>query len=131
MTKKRLDVKWDRGLEKDDIKPSLKRYERYLEDNGLRASTIPMYVLHVSKYLEFSATDSPSADDFARFHGITPGPIAESQGWRRDSGRTPGRGELHLCVIELFTFVIERFLLHQRNDRPWLRFLERSLHLEA
>jgi integrase/recombinase XerD len=52
---------------KDDLNPAVRRYERYLEDNGLRASTIPMYVLHVSKYLEFSATDSPSLDDFARF----------------------------------------------------------------
>ena len=52
---------------KEDIKPAIKRYRRYLEDNGLRASTIPMYVLHVSKYLEFSGADSPCADDFARF----------------------------------------------------------------
>ena len=45
----------------------MQRYRRYLEDKGLRASTIPMYVLRVTKYLEFSETDSPSADDFARF----------------------------------------------------------------
>ena len=67
MPKKRLDVNWKREIGKEDIKPALKRYRRYLEDNGLRASTIPMYVSHASKYLEFIGTDSPCADDFARF----------------------------------------------------------------
>jgi hypothetical protein len=67
MPKKRMDVNWDREIGKEDLKPAVKRYRRYLEDKGLRASTIPMYVLHVSKYLEFSETDSPGADDFARF----------------------------------------------------------------
>jgi hypothetical protein len=69
MAKKRLDVNWERELGKDGIRPAVRRYERYLEDKGLSASTIPMYVLHVSKYLEFSATDSPSLDGFARFRG--------------------------------------------------------------
>jgi hypothetical protein len=58
MPKKRLDVNWNREIGKEDLKPPVKRYRRYLEDNGLRASTIPMYVLHVSKYLEFCGTDS-------------------------------------------------------------------------
>ena len=67
MSKKRLDVNWKRDTGKEDLKPAVKRYQRYLEDKGLRASTIPMYVLHVSKYLEFSETDTPSIEDFARF----------------------------------------------------------------
>jgi hypothetical protein len=70
MPKKRMDVNWKREIGKDDLNPAIKRYKRYLEDCGLRESTIPMYVLHVSKYLEFSETDSPSADDFARFRDI-------------------------------------------------------------
>ncbi len=57
----------ERVISKEDLKPAVKRYRRYLEDKGLRTSTIPMYVLHVTKYLEFSETDSPSADDFAGF----------------------------------------------------------------
>ena len=65
--KEAVGVNWRREIGKEDIKPALKRYRRYLEDNGLRASTIPMYVLHASKYLEFIGTDSPCADDFARF----------------------------------------------------------------
>jgi integrase/recombinase XerD len=67
MSKKRLDVNWRREITKEDLKPAVKRYKRYLEDKGLRPSSIPMYVLHVGKYLEFSGTDSPSVDDFAKF----------------------------------------------------------------
>jgi hypothetical protein len=63
------DVNWKK-IGKEDLKPAMKRYRRYLEDKGLRASTIPMYVLHVSKYLEFCGTDSPCADDFARFRDL-------------------------------------------------------------
>lgn len=67
MAKKRLDVNWKREIRKEDLKPAVKRYQRYLVDKGLRESSIPMYVLHVGKYLEFSGTDSPNADDFAKF----------------------------------------------------------------
>ena len=67
MAKKRMDVNWKREIGKDDLKPAVKRFKRYLEDKGLRVSTIPMCVSRVAKYLEFSGTDSPSADDFARF----------------------------------------------------------------
>lgn len=67
MSKKRMDVNWKREIGKEDIKPAVKRYRRYLEDKGLRPSSIPMYALHVGKYLEFSGTDIPSEDDFANF----------------------------------------------------------------
>lgn len=70
MPKKRLDVNWRREAGPEDIKPALKRYRRYLENNGLRPSSIPMYVLHVGKYLEFSGTESPNVDDFARFRDL-------------------------------------------------------------
>jgi hypothetical protein len=70
MPKKRMDVNWKREIGKEDLKPAVRRFRRYLEDKGLRESTIPMYVLHVSKYLEFAETDSPCADDFARFRDI-------------------------------------------------------------
>ena len=67
MPKKRMDVNWKREIGKEDLKPAMQRYRRHLEDKGLRASTIPMYVLHLSKYLEFLGTDSPCAEDFTRF----------------------------------------------------------------
>ena len=67
MSKKRLELNWKCGTNLEDLKPAIKRFRRYLEDNGLRASTIPMYILSASKYLEFSETDLPNADDFAKF----------------------------------------------------------------
>jgi len=57
MSKKRIEVDWNRVIGAEDINPAVKRFRRYLENNGLRASSIPMYVLHVSKYLEFSRTE--------------------------------------------------------------------------
>jgi hypothetical protein len=67
MAKKRLDVNWKRETVKEDPKPAVKRYQRYLVDIGLRESSIPMYVLCVGKYLEFSGTDSPNVDEFINF----------------------------------------------------------------
>ena len=43
MSKKRMDVNWKREIGAEDLRPAVKRYRRYLEDNGLRASNIPMY----------------------------------------------------------------------------------------
>jgi hypothetical protein len=70
MPKKRMDVNLKKEIGKEYLKPAVKRYRRYLKDKGLRESTIPMYVLHASKYLEFAETDSPCADDFARFRDL-------------------------------------------------------------
>lgn len=59
MSKKLMDVNWKREIGKEDLKPEVKRFRRYLEDSGLRPSSIPMYVMHVTKYLDFSGTDTP------------------------------------------------------------------------
>lgn len=67
MARKRLSVDWTRGATADDIKPALKRYSRYLEDKGLRKSTIESYVFRVGKFLEFTQDDTPQAEDLARF----------------------------------------------------------------
>ncbi|MGB9902538.1 MAG: hypothetical protein ACPLOT_06095 [Methanothrix sp.] len=40
MPKKRLDVNWKREVRTEDFKPALRRYTRYLEENGLMESTI-------------------------------------------------------------------------------------------
>ncbi|MEM2097007.1 hypothetical protein [Methanothrix sp.] len=40
MSRKRLDVNWKREVQTEDFKPALKRYTRYLEEIGLRESTI-------------------------------------------------------------------------------------------
>ncbi|HOK58874.1 MAG TPA: hypothetical protein PK659_07340 [Methanothrix sp.] len=36
MPKKRLDVNWKREVRTEDFKPALRRYTRYLKENGLR-----------------------------------------------------------------------------------------------
>ena len=70
MTKKRLDVNWERQKGKEDFKPALKRYYRYLEDSGLRKSTISSYVFRVSKFFEFVKNDTPQVEEFTRFREI-------------------------------------------------------------
>jgi len=67
MPKKRLDVNRIREVRSEDLKPALKRYNRYLEDFGLRKSTITSYGIRVGKYLEFARDDSPHVEDFTRF----------------------------------------------------------------
>jgi hypothetical protein len=54
MPKKRLDVNWDREVSAEDVKPALKKYSRYLEENGLTESTISSYVYRAGKFLEFA-----------------------------------------------------------------------------
>jgi hypothetical protein len=44
MSKKRMDVNWNREVNSEDLKPALKRFRGYLNDNDLRNSTIDMYV---------------------------------------------------------------------------------------
>jgi integrase/recombinase XerD len=70
MAKKRLDVVWEREVKKEDFNPSLKHYYRYLQDNGLRESTITSYVFRVGKFLEFARDDTPQEGDFMRFKDI-------------------------------------------------------------
>jgi integrase/recombinase XerD len=67
MPKKRMEVNWDREIRTEDFKPALKHFRGYLKNNGLRASTIDMYVYRAGKYLEFAHSDTPSNDDFLKF----------------------------------------------------------------
>lgn len=67
MTKKRLDVNWSREVRTEDFTPALKRYNRYLEGDGLRESTISSYLFRVGKFLEFAKGDSPQVEEFTRF----------------------------------------------------------------
>jgi hypothetical protein len=64
MSKKRLDVDWKRKIGAEDIKPALKKHNRYLEENGLRKSTISSYVFRVGKFLESVKSDEPSFGSF-------------------------------------------------------------------
>jgi len=68
MSKKRLDICWERqAAGKEAINQALKRYDRYLEENGIRESTRSSYVFRVKKFLEFAGDDTPQEGEFTRF----------------------------------------------------------------
>ena len=50
-----------------DIDISVRRYKRYLEDKGFRASTIEGYVGNLERYLHAVGTERPSTNDIQRF----------------------------------------------------------------
>lgn len=49
------------------MKSALSKYQRYLENLGFSDQTIESYLFRCRKYLEFTQTDQPSEDDFAKF----------------------------------------------------------------
>ena len=61
-----MDVQEEAGraVGKEDFKPILKRYDRYLEENGIRESTRSSYVFRVGKILEFAQDDLPLEEEF-------------------------------------------------------------------
>ena len=63
---KRLDIDWNLHTT-TDFEAALKRFKRYLEDNGFRNSTIEDYVGNVGRYLKFVATDKSSEKDRISF----------------------------------------------------------------
>lgn len=70
MSKKRLDICWERQAGKEDFKPVLKRYDRYLEENGIRASTRSSYVFRAGKFLEYAKEEKPQEEKFAMFRDL-------------------------------------------------------------
>jgi site-specific recombinase XerD len=70
MAKKRLAVTWGKQAGKEDFKPALKRYDHYLEENGIRESTRSSYVFRVGKFLEFAHDDTPQVEEFTKFKNI-------------------------------------------------------------
>ncbi len=68
MAKNVIDVDW--SIPKTtDFNQALRRYKRYLEDQGIRETTIRMYSGNVKRYLVFSGTDRPSFQDWDNFKG--------------------------------------------------------------
>jgi integrase/recombinase XerD len=63
---KRLDIDWNVHAT-TDFEPALRRFRRYLEDNGFRKSTIEGYVGNVGRYLKFAGIDKPSEKDRITF----------------------------------------------------------------
>lgn len=66
MKKRRLDVDWHREAFVDFEMP-LRRYKRYLEDQGFRESTVESYVGNAGRYLKFAKTDRPATETATLF----------------------------------------------------------------
>jgi integrase/recombinase XerD len=62
----RVAVDWSIATS-TDFEPSLKRFRRYLEDQGIRESTIIGYIGNIGRYLKFAKTNQPSHQDLELF----------------------------------------------------------------
>lgn len=67
----RVSVDW--SITTADFEPSLKRFRRYLEDLGIRDTTISNYIGNVLRYLRFAETANPSTNDLERFRDFLAG----------------------------------------------------------
>lgn len=63
---KKLAVNWNR-TSSNKLENALKKYERYLGEQGLRVSTIEEYTGNAKRYLLFANTDRPSIEDYESF----------------------------------------------------------------
>lgn len=66
---KRMNINWD-IVPTTDFEPSLKRFRRYLENQGMRETTITGYIGNVGRYLKFAESDRPSNQDLERFRDL-------------------------------------------------------------
>ena len=67
MAKKKLEVDWYITPFALNLKPALIRFRRYLNDIGLRKSTIDSYIIRVNKFLDFTQSDNPPVIAFDEF----------------------------------------------------------------
>jgi integrase/recombinase XerD len=64
-----MNINWD-IVPTTDFEPSLKRFRRYLENQGMRETTITGYIGNVGRYLKFAESDRPSNQDLERFRDL-------------------------------------------------------------
>jgi hypothetical protein len=64
---RRMAVDWSFDPNLRDFNPSLVRYRRYLNDIGLRDTTIESYLFRVKKFLEFAQAERPPVQTFEKF----------------------------------------------------------------
>lgn len=64
--RRKLQVAWD--LPGNDTK--LRRFRRYLKDNGIRQSTLENYILRVAKYFEFCGNKEPSPEMAIKYRDL-------------------------------------------------------------
>ncbi len=65
--RQQLNVDWSRKARKIDLKPALRKYQKYLQGLGFSQQTTESYVFRAGKYLEFCKTDHPTEEDYQRF----------------------------------------------------------------
>ena len=65
--RQQLNVDWSRKVKKIDLKPALRKYQKYLQGLGFSQQTTESYVFRAGKYLEFCKTDQPTEEDYQRF----------------------------------------------------------------
>ncbi len=63
----KMDVKWEIPPIDINYQHGLNKYKNYLQDKGIRNSTIESYIIRVRKFLEFVQNDKPSIVDFESF----------------------------------------------------------------
>ncbi|MCJ7443900.1 MAG: phage integrase N-terminal SAM-like domain-containing protein, partial [Methanotrichaceae archaeon] len=63
----KLDVNWEVKSSEISHQHALNKFTSYLQDNGIRRSTIESYLIRVGKFLEFVQNDRPSLTDFEDF----------------------------------------------------------------
>lgn len=64
----RLKVDWSRK-NNTDITPTLRRFERWLAENGYREACVQTYVGAVNKFLRVTKSANPTLDDAMTWHG--------------------------------------------------------------
>jgi hypothetical protein len=64
--RQKLGISWD--IPGNDSK--LRRFKRYLRDNGVRPSTLENYAFRVSKYFEFCDDQEPSPEMAQKYRDL-------------------------------------------------------------
>jgi len=63
----KMYVNWSPHNNADSIERQLERFQRYLQNLGLRPSAIEMHTFRVGKYLRFARRTNPTANVFELF----------------------------------------------------------------
>ena len=63
----KIGVNWEVKPSDASHEYALEKFARYLQDNGIRSSTIDSYVIRVRKFLDYAQSERPLSSDFGEF----------------------------------------------------------------
>lgn len=63
-----MRVNWDRSQVRVDLNPTLKRFERWMNDQGYRNVSVDNYLKAIRLYLKTVKNASPSIEDAKAYH---------------------------------------------------------------